>query len=259
MLSERKPPASVRTSGVFTRPEVISISPLCNAVTVGYQRPAAMFGPRLQLLRTGSKRCVWTIPFSCWSLFPPARNIRPSSEMRQPAAEDVEAGIDVDRRLGARHRIPHRRTREVLHRIPLGRVVPDRVVGEHLAVRQQRNVHTDDRPIDDRAPLADVLRGPGGEPPQPRPAAKRRHRARVGIERPLLRRRVHDRILRCMAGSRLDPLMRPRTRRRDRGHQQRCNSRHHPPEHEPPFLEHWTPSDYAAAPDMPTGHSCGFG
>ena len=84
MLSERRPPASVRTSGVSTRPEVISISPLFNGVTVGYQRPAAMFGPRLHRFDEGSKRWVWTMPFNCWSLFPPAMNIRPSMRWASP-------------------------------------------------------------------------------------------------------------------------------------------------------------------------------
>ena len=42
----------------------------------------------------------------------PAREEHPTVEqMRQPAAEDVEAGIHVDRRLNPRHRIPHGRTR----------------------------------------------------------------------------------------------------------------------------------------------------
>ena len=81
-------------------------------------------------------------------------------EMGQPAAEDVEAGVDVDRRLGAGDRIPDGRSCVVLHGIRLGRVVADRVVRENLAVRKQCNVHSDDRPIDDRTPLADVLSTP---------------------------------------------------------------------------------------------------
>ena len=55
MLSDRRVPASVRTSGVSTRPEVMSISPLRSGVTVGYQRPAAMFGPRLHVFEVGLK------------------------------------------------------------------------------------------------------------------------------------------------------------------------------------------------------------
>ena len=73
-------------------------------------------------------------------------------QMREAAAEDVEAGVDVDRRLCARRRIPHRRARVVLHGVRLGRVVADRVVGEYLAVGQQRDVDADHRPVDDRAP-----------------------------------------------------------------------------------------------------------
>jgi hypothetical protein len=82
-------------------------------------------------------------------------------EMSQPAAEDIEAGVDVDRRLGAGDRIPDGRSCVVLHGIRLGRVVADRVVRENLAVRKQCNVHSDDRPIDDRTPLADILSTPG--------------------------------------------------------------------------------------------------
>ena len=80
-------------------------------------------------------------------------------EVRQPAAEDVEARVDVDRRLRAGLRIPDRRARVVVHRVGLGRVVADRVVRQHLAVRQQRDMHADDRPVDDGPPLAHVLRG----------------------------------------------------------------------------------------------------
>jgi hypothetical protein len=47
-----------------------------------------------------------------------------------------------------------------LHGVRLGRVVADRVVGEDLAVRQQRDVHADHWPAHDGAPLADVLRSP---------------------------------------------------------------------------------------------------
>ena len=74
----------VRTSGMSGPPSVISISPLRNGVTLGYQRPAAMFGPRLQVFVVGLKRWVWTIPLSCWSLFPPAMKIDPSMRCARP-------------------------------------------------------------------------------------------------------------------------------------------------------------------------------
>ena len=58
VLSVRRLPERVRTSGVLTRPEVMSISPLGIGVTLGYQRPAAMFGPRPHVYPRGSKMCV---------------------------------------------------------------------------------------------------------------------------------------------------------------------------------------------------------
>ena len=110
----------------------------------------------------------------------PAREEQPTvQEMRQPATEDVEAGIHVDRRLNARRRIPHGRTRVIVHRVALGGVVPNRVVGQHLSVRQERNMHTHDRPVHDRAPLALVMRRPGGGS-RSRAGGECRHRTRTG-------------------------------------------------------------------------------
>ena len=75
----------------------------------------------------------------------PAGDEHPAvDEMAQPAAEDVVAGVDVDRRLGARRRIPDGRARMVLQDVLLGGEVANRVVRENLPVRQQRNVHADD-------------------------------------------------------------------------------------------------------------------
>ena len=65
-------------------PSVISISPFVSGVTDGYQRPAAMFGPRLQVLVAGLNRCVLTIPLSCSSLLPPAMNSEPSIRWANP-------------------------------------------------------------------------------------------------------------------------------------------------------------------------------
>jgi hypothetical protein len=104
-VSARRFPAVVRTSGVLTRPEVMSISPLLSGVTVGYQRPPSMFGPRLHRFVTGSKMCVWTIPLSCWSRFPPAMNMRPSGRCCEAAAEDVEAVVEVYLGLRSRRRV----------------------------------------------------------------------------------------------------------------------------------------------------------
>jgi hypothetical protein len=64
---------------------VISISPFVSGVTDGYQRPAAMLAPRLQSLFAGLNRCVWTMPLSCASLLPPARNSEPSNRWAKPA------------------------------------------------------------------------------------------------------------------------------------------------------------------------------
>jgi hypothetical protein len=62
---------------------------------------------------------------------------RTVEEVSEAGAEDVEARIDVGRRLSARGRVIHGGTREVLHREALGRAVPDRVPREHLAIREQ--------------------------------------------------------------------------------------------------------------------------
>lgn len=69
---------------MFGPPSVISISPLRSGVTVGYQRPAAMLGPRLHVFVAGSKACVWTIPWSCELRLPPARNSDPSARCARP-------------------------------------------------------------------------------------------------------------------------------------------------------------------------------
>ncbi len=63
---------------------MIRVSPLLSGVTLGYQRPAYIVGPRLQVLVLGSKMCVWGIPLSCWSLFPPATKIEPSIKCASP-------------------------------------------------------------------------------------------------------------------------------------------------------------------------------
>ena len=160
MLSARRLPASVRTSGVSTRPEVMSISPLLSGVTVGYQRPPSHVRAEAPQVRRGIEDMRLDDAVELLVLVAAGDEHPAVEEMREAAAEDVEAGVDVDRRLRARRRIPHRRARVVLHRVRLGRVVADRVVGQHLAVRQQRDVDADDRPVDDRTPLAHVLRAP---------------------------------------------------------------------------------------------------
>ena len=73
--------------------------------------------------------------------------------MREPAAEDVEAGVDVHGGVGSRGGVPNRGPCVVVD----GKVsvaVTDRVVGQHLAVGQQGDVHPDHRPVLNRAPLA---------------------------------------------------------------------------------------------------------
>ena len=84
--------------------------------------------------------------------------------------------------------------RVVLHGIALSRVVANRVVREHLAVGQQRNVDADDRPVHDRAPLAPIL-GSARNRGRSRFRVGARDDSRVRIERALLRDRVHDSIL----------------------------------------------------------------
>jgi hypothetical protein len=83
-LKLRSVPSVWRTSGMSGPPSVITISPFDSGVTVGYQRPAAMLGPRLQVLVAGLKRWVWLIPLSAWSLLPPAMNNEPSSKCASP-------------------------------------------------------------------------------------------------------------------------------------------------------------------------------
>jgi hypothetical protein len=140
-------------------------------------------------------------------------------EMGQPAAEDVEAGVDGDRGLRARRRIPHGRACVVVR----GREAA-RVVGEDFAVRQQRDVHADDRPVDDRTPLADVVRGVG-DGDGGCPCVGRADGARVGVERSLLRGRERDRILGRVAGGSHDSVVRSGARRDERGHDDRCDER----------------------------------
>jgi hypothetical protein len=136
------------------------------------------------------------------------------AEVREPAAEDVEAGIDVDGRLRAGRGIPHRRPRVVVDRVGLRGVVADGVVGQDLAVGQQRDVHADHGPVDDGTPLALVLRGPGQ---RSRRGARilGRELPGVGVERALLRGAVDDGVLGGMAVGGLDALM-GRGRRRGR-------------------------------------------
>ena len=120
---------------------------------------------------------------------------RPVRQVREPAAEDVEAGIDVDRRLRPGRRVPHRGAGVVMDRIGLGRVVADGVVGEHLAVREQRDVDADHGPVHDRAPLSDVPLRSGHRRGGDRRVARRRL-ARVAPE-PCL---VADRMRRGVLG-----------------------------------------------------------
>ena len=72
-------------------------------------------------------------------------------------------------------------------------------------------MHTDDRPVHHRAPLALVLRSPD-RGRRSRAGGKSRHRTRMVIQRPLLRRRMPNRILQGMTGSRLRPPHAPRRR-----------------------------------------------
>ena len=80
----------VRTSGVSGRPSVISISPLPSGVTLGYQRPRAMSGPRDHELVAGLKLCVCGIPFRPESLLPPARNMEPSGRCASPLQKTLK-------------------------------------------------------------------------------------------------------------------------------------------------------------------------
>ena len=81
-------------------------------------------------------------------------------QVRETAAEDVEARGHRRRRLDAGLRVPDRGPRGV---VGLGLALVDGVVGDDLSVRQQRHVDPHHRPVDDRPPLshlARVVRGP---------------------------------------------------------------------------------------------------
>jgi hypothetical protein len=91
LVSLRRLPSVVRTSGMSGPPSTISISPFGSAVTVGYQRPAAMFGPRLHVLVAGLKRCVWTMPSSRAFRLPPAAKIEPSVRCARPLQKMLNA------------------------------------------------------------------------------------------------------------------------------------------------------------------------
>src|SRR4029450_4523498 len=161
--------------------------------------------------------------------------------MRQAAAKDVEAGVDRDRVLPPRGGMPRGRARVVLHGVRLGRVVADRVVSEDLAVRQQRDMHADDRPVDDWTPFADVLRGGGGGRGSGWPRAARTDSGRVNVERSLLRGSVCDSILGRVAGGGHDAVVRAGARSAERGHYNRCDER-----------------DDQSGPQSPASSSAGF-
>ena len=82
-------------------------------------------------------------------------------EVDQAAAKDVVARGHVHRRLRAGGGVPHRGAGVVLDRVGLGCVVAHRVIREHLSVREQRHVHGHHRPVDNRAPLAHLVRAAG--------------------------------------------------------------------------------------------------
>ena len=67
-----------------------------------------MSGPRDHELVAGLKLCVCGIPLRPESLLPPARNMRAVGQMREPAAEDVEAGVDPHIGVRSRRGVPHR-------------------------------------------------------------------------------------------------------------------------------------------------------
>ena len=87
MLSARKLPSVLRTSGASTRPStpsVTSISPLFSGVTLGYQRSSAMSGPRSHPLVSSSKVYEFGRPSSAAFLFPPAVKSVPSIRWARP-------------------------------------------------------------------------------------------------------------------------------------------------------------------------------
>jgi hypothetical protein len=83
VFSARRAPSVVRTSGISGPPSVINISPFDRGVTVGYQRAATMSGPRLHVLVSESKTCVWAMASSRVAP-PPATNKEPSTRWARP-------------------------------------------------------------------------------------------------------------------------------------------------------------------------------
>ena len=120
-----------------------------------------MSGPRLQVLVSGSKKWVWTMPSSWASLLPPATNTDPSTRWARPLQKMLKP-VQVHRRLRAGRGVPDRRAGVVVDVVALGRQIAHRVVGEDLPVLEQRDVDPDDRPIDDRPPTAELARILGG-------------------------------------------------------------------------------------------------
>ena len=127
----------------------------------------------------------------------------PIGQVSQTAAEDVEARVHPHRRLGPGVGIPQGGSGVVMHRVGLGCVVANRVVGQHLAIGQQRHVHTDDGPVDQRAPATNLVLvsrdgrlcrlgvGRGGGDGLP-------------LEPPLRGRVVSDRVLRLVPANGVD-------------------------------------------------------
>ena len=140
--------------GTSGPPSVISISPLlqrgdARVPTAG--RHALPKAPRIGV-RVEDVRLDEAVELGV--LVPAGEEQGPVHEVGQAAAEDVVARRHVHRRVRARGGVPHRGAGVVVDRVGLGCVVAHRVVGEHLPVLEQRDVHAHHRPVDNRAPLA---------------------------------------------------------------------------------------------------------
>ena len=176
---------------------MISISPFVSGVTDGYQRPAAMFGPRLQPLVCGVEQMRLDDALELRVLVAAGDEERTVEEVGETGAEDVETLIDSGRRMGARDRVVDGGSREVVNGKGLRRRIADGVPGEHFAVRKQSHVNANDGPVDDRSPLSDLsgIRGDFGGSGLRRPAGQE---PRLPVELRLERSAVDDGVLGLM-------------------------------------------------------------
>jgi hypothetical protein len=128
---------------------------------------------------------------------------RPIAQVRETAAEDVEARVHPHVRLGPGLRVPDGGPGERVVLEGLRGPVTDRVICQHLAVGQQRHVHANDRPVDQRSPAPHLVLVPRHRR-FGRLGVRRGGRNRRLLERRLLGASVTDRVFRLVPADRFD-------------------------------------------------------